>query len=62
MLYYFLKCREKKDSNISKVAKTIKGKVIMFWKYAACDIEKLRFIKEQEASGFLSRLRIKSPF
>ena len=29
--------------------------------YAVCDRKKSRFIKEQEASGFLSSLGIKAP-
>ena len=29
-------------------------------KYAVCDSKKLKFIKEQEASGLLSSLRIKT--
>ena len=34
----------------------------MFWsKCAACDSEKLKFIKEQEASRLLSSLGIKTP-
>ena len=30
-------------------------------KYAFCDSEKSKFIKQQEASGLLSSLRIKTP-
>ena len=34
---------------------------MLFSKCAVCDSKKSKFIKEQEASGFLSRLRIKTP-
>ena len=30
-------------------------------KYAVCDIKKSKFVKEQEASGLLSSLGIKTP-
>ena len=31
-------------------------------KYVVCDSKKLKFIKEQEASGLLSSLEINTPF
>ena len=34
---------------------------MLFSKYAVCDCKKLKFIKEQEASGLLSSLGIKTP-
>ena len=61
MLLYCLKCRQKTDSKNSKVAKTNKGKLIILLKYAVCDNKKSTFIKEQEANGLLSSLRIKTP-
>ena len=33
---------------------------MILWKCAVCDSKKLRFIKEQEASGLLSRIGIKT--
>ena len=37
------------------------GKIMLLSKYAVCDSEKPKFIKEQETSGLLSSLRIKAP-
>ena len=61
MLLYCLKCREKADSKNPRFAKTNKGKLLFSSKYAVCDSQKLRFIKEQEASGLLTMLGIKTP-
>ena len=60
-LWYCLKCREKTDSKNPKVGKTNTGKPIILPKYLGCDAKKLRFIKDQEASGLLSSLRITTP-
>ena len=62
-LSYCLKCRMKKVSKNQRVDKTRKGKPMLLWKCAVSDNKKLRFIKEQEASGFLTGLLgVKSPF
>ena len=58
MLLYCLKCRkstEKKTREFWKSEK--KGKSL--WNATICGSKKLRFIKEQEASGSLSSLRTK---
>ena len=34
---------------------------MLLWKCAVCDSKKSKFIKEQEASGLLSYLGIKTP-
>ena len=34
---------------------------MLLWKWAVCDSQKLKFIKEEEVSGLLSSLRIKTP-
>ena len=61
VLLYSLKSRKNTESENRKVLRTKKGK-IMFWsKCAACDSEKLKFIKEQEASRLLSSLVMKTP-
>ena len=39
---------------------TKNGRIILS-KYVVCDNKKLKFIKEQEASGLLSSLGIKTP-
>ena len=58
MLSYCLKCRKifKKHPN---VVKTKSGRIMFLSKYAVGDSKKSRFMKEQEASGFLSSLGIK---
>ena len=57
MLFYFLKCRKNTESKDPKVVKTKKrGNVfIKMWSVWS------KFIKEQEASGLLSSLGIKTP-
>ena len=61
MLSYCLKCRKKTKSKNSKVGRTNKLKLMFLSKCAGCDSKKSRFIKEQEASGLLSSLGIKTP-
>ena len=61
MLLYSFKSRKNTESENRKVLRTKNGR-IMFWsKRAACDSEKLKLIKEQEASRLLSSLGIKTP-
>ena len=55
---YYLKCRKNADSKNSKIARTKNGKITLLSKCAVCDNKKLKFIKEQEASGLLRSLRI----
>ena len=59
--YYCLKCRRNTESINLEVAKTKNGKVMLFSKYAVCDSRKLKFPKEQEATGLLSSLVSKIP-
>ena len=37
------------------------GRIVLLSKCAVCDSKKSKFIKEQEASGLLSSLEIKTP-
>ena len=57
--YHCLKCRENTESKNPKVSKN--GRIMLLSKWAACDSKISKFIKEQEASGLLSSLRIKTP-
>ena len=41
--------------------KTKNGKLVLLSKFVVCSSKKSRFIKEQEAKGLLSNLRIKTP-
>ena len=43
-----------------KVART-KNRIIILSKFVVCDSKILKFVKEQEVSGLLSSLRIKTP-
>ena len=44
-----------------KFVKTKNKRIMLSSKCEVCDSKKSRFIKEQEASGLLSSLRIKTP-
>ena len=60
MLSYCLKCRKDTESKNPNV-KTTNEKIMLLSKYEVCDSEKSKFIKEQEASGLVSSLGIKTP-
>ena len=60
MLSYCLKCWKNKESKNPKVARTKNGKMMLLSKCSVCGSKKLIFIKQQEASGLLSSLRIKT--
>ena len=62
MLSYCLKCKKDTERLNPKVSKTSNKRVTVFSKCVTCNSKKSRFIKEQEASRFLSKLRIKTPF
>ena len=59
--YYCLKCRKKTESKNPKAAKTKNGRIMLLSKCTVSDSKKSKFIKEQEASGLLSSLGIKTP-
>ena len=61
MLSYCLTCRKNTESKSPKVARTKNGRIILLSKCAVYDSKKLKFIKEQEASGLLSSLGTKTP-
>ena len=43
------------------VCSTSNGKIMILLRCAICNTKKCKFIKKQEAKGFLSKLGIKSP-
>ena len=57
MLMYCFKCRKNTKSKNPKVVRTKNGRIMPLSKCAVCDSKKLKFIKEQEASGLLSTWR-----
>ena len=61
MLSYCLKCRKNTESENSQVVRTKNGRIMLLSKCAVCNSKKPKFIKEQEASGSLSSLGIKTP-
>ena len=61
MLWYCLKCRKNTESENPKVARIKNGRIMLLLKCAVCDSKKSKFIKQQEASGLLSILGIKTP-
>ena len=61
MLSYCLKCRKNTESKNPKVTRTKNGRIMLLSKCAVCESKKSKFIKQQEASGLLSSLGIKTP-
>ena len=60
MLSYFLKGRKNTESKNPKVVTTKNRRTMLLSKCAVCDSKKMKFIKEQQASGLLSSLEIKT--
>ena len=59
MLSYCLKCKTNTENINTKVSKTANGKTMILSKCPVCGAKKSKFIKEQEAKGFLSNLDIR---
>ena len=60
MLLYCLKCRKNTEINKPKTLKTKNGWIVLLSNCAVCNSKNSRFIKEQEASGLLSSLGVKT--
>ena len=60
MLSYCLKCRKNTESENPQVVKTKNGRIMLLSKCEVYDNKKLKFIKEQKATGLLSSLGIKT--
>ena len=56
-----VKCRKDADNIDPKMVRTKNNRLLMQSKYSVCRIKKSRFVKEQEATGLLSNLGIKTP-
>ena len=61
MLSYCLKCRKNTKSKSPKVVSTKNGETMLLVKFSMSDNKKSKFVEEQEASGLLSSLGIKTP-
>ena len=56
-----MKCRKDTENIDPKIVKAKNNRLIMQSKCSFCGIKKLRFVKEQEARGYLSNLGINTP-
>ena len=56
MLSYCLTCRKSAESKDPKAVKIKNGTKMILSKYAVCYCKELKFIKEQEGKGILSKL------
>ena len=53
--------RQWKGNKNPKVARTKNGRIMLLSKCTVCDSKKSKYIKQQEASGLLSNVGIKTP-
>ena len=60
-MLHCLKCKKKTESKSPKVLKTKNGRIILLSKCEVCYSKNSKSIKEQESSGLLSSLGIKTP-
>ena len=61
MASYCLNCRKNTEIKNPKVRRTKNGRLMLLLKCTVCFSKKLKFMKEQEASGLLNSLGIKTP-
>ena len=61
MKTYCLKCKTNTETIDPKIFKTKNNRLIMQTNCSVCKNIKPRFVKEQDAKGLLSNLRIKTP-
>ena len=61
MKSYCLKCRKDTENINPKFSKTSNNRIMVLSKCAICGSKKSRIVKNQEAKGLLSNLRIKTP-
>ena len=60
MVSYCLKCNKKAESKSPNVVMTKNGRITLLLNCAVCNSKKSRFIKQQETSGLLRSLEIKT--
>ena len=60
MLFYCLKCPKDTESKNSKVTRTKNERIMVLSKCAVCDSKKSTFIKQQNTSGLLSSIGVKT--
>ena len=59
--YYCLKCKKDTENKNPKVAKTKNGRKMLLSNFVVCNSKNQKFLKQQEPSGLLSSLGIKTP-
>ena len=55
MLSYYLKCIKNTEGKNPKVVTTKNKRIMLLSKCSMCNSKKLKFLKEQEAKGLLSK-------
>ena len=60
MKTYCVKCKKDTENIDPKMVRTKNNRLIILSKCSVCRIKKSRFVKEQEAKGFLSNLGSKT--
>ena len=61
MKTYFVKCKKDRENIDPKMVRAKNNRLVMQSESSACEIEKSRFVKEQEVKDLLSNLEIKTP-
>ena len=61
MLTYCLVCKKNTENKDAKMIKTKNGRIMLSSECVVCGSKKSRFMKEQEASGILSSVGIRTP-
>ena len=61
MLTYCLVCKKNTENKDAKIIKTKNGRIMLSSECVVCGSKKSRFMKEQEASGILSSVGIRTP-
>ena len=61
MKSFCLKCRKDTESINLRVSNTSNGRTMILSKCAICSSKKSGFIRNQEAKGLLSNLRVRTP-
>ena len=61
MLTYCLICKKDAENKNAKMMKTKNGRLVLSSNCVICSNKKSRFVKEQEASGILSNVGIRTP-
>ena len=53
---YCLKCRKNRENKNRKIVRTKNARIMLLTKFAWCDCQKLKFLKDEEAKVLLGNL------